>query len=180
MIVFFYVKNNKAKIIYHHNLENTFPMVHAWLYFWTSQPYLKITWWRYEWTIDYWWLIQIMINFQAFDSKWKLLAIHLILLWCNIQTTPHKERYLTCRDSSKSTWSYSLRATQKMIDATESKQWIHFLLSDRCPPTSNMLKSVINYFFYLISMKKYAQFSALVYVAYIYCNICESSHVQNI
>lgn len=26
-----------------------------------------------------------------------------------------------------------------MIDVTDSKQWIHFFRSDRCPPTSNML-----------------------------------------
>ena len=42
-------------------------------------------------------------------------------------------------DSSSSTWSYSERATQKMIDVTFSKQWIHFFRSERWPPTSNML-----------------------------------------
>ena len=41
--------------------------------------------------------------------------------------------------SSSSTWSYSLSATQKMMDVTFSKQWIHFLRSLRWPPTSNML-----------------------------------------
>lgn len=41
--------------------------------------------------------------------------------------------------SSSRTWSYSLRATQKMIEVTFSKQWIHFLRSLLCPPTSNML-----------------------------------------
>lgn len=44
-----------------------------------------------------------------------------------------------CPVSSRSTWSYSERATQKMIEVTASKQWIHFLRSERCPPTSNML-----------------------------------------
>lgn len=45
----------------------------------------------------------------------------------------------TWPDSSSKTWSYSLSATQKMIDVTASKQWIHFFRSDRCPPTSNIL-----------------------------------------
>lgn len=31
-------------------------------------------------------------------------------------------------------------ATQKMIAVTPSKQWIHFFLSDRWPPTSNILR----------------------------------------
>lgn len=41
-----------------------------------------------------------------------------------------------CPLSSNKTWSYSLKATQKMILVTASKQWIHFFLSDLCPPTS--------------------------------------------
>jgi hypothetical protein len=44
----------------------------------------------------------------------------------------------TCDFSSRSTWSYSLRAVQNMMDVTLSKQCIHFLRSERCPPTSNM------------------------------------------
>jgi hypothetical protein len=46
---------------------------------------------------------------------------------------------LTWLDSSSRTWSYSLSATQKMIEVTFSKQWIHFFRSLRWPPTSNML-----------------------------------------
>jgi hypothetical protein len=49
---------------------------------------------------------------------------------------------LTCELSSNSTWSYSLNATQKMMDVTFSKQCIHFLRSLRWPPTSNMLFAV--------------------------------------
>ena len=41
-----------------------------------------------------------------------------------------------CPLSSSSTWSYSDSATQKMMLVTASKQWIHFLRSERCPPTS--------------------------------------------
>jgi len=40
--------------------------------------------------------------------------------------------------SSKSSWSYSEIATKKRIVVTFSKQCIHFFLSDRWPPTSNM------------------------------------------
>jgi TRAP-type uncharacterized transport system substrate-binding protein len=43
--------------------------------------------------------------------------------------------------SSSSAWSYSLSATQKMMDVTFSKQWIHFFRSLRWPPTSNMLSA---------------------------------------
>ena len=42
--------------------------------------------------------------------------------------------------SSASTKSYPDKATQNMIEVTPSKQWIHFFLSDLCPPTSNILK----------------------------------------
>lgn len=46
---------------------------------------------------------------------------------------------LTTSSSSTSTMSYALRAPQKMIQVTPSKQWIHFFLSDLWPPTSNIL-----------------------------------------
>jgi len=39
--------------------------------------------------------------------------------------------WLTWDFSSSKTWSYSLNAVQKIIDVTDSKQWIHFFLSDR-------------------------------------------------
>ena len=42
--------------------------------------------------------------------------------------------------SSASVRSYSLIATMKMMAVTPSKQWIHFLRSDRWPPTSNILQ----------------------------------------
>lgn len=42
--------------------------------------------------------------------------------------------------SSARTRSYPDRATQKMMAVTPSKQWIHFLRSDRWPPTSNILQ----------------------------------------
>lgn len=48
---------------------------------------------------------------------------------------------LTSLSDSTSTWSYSLRATRNMMDVTFSKQWIHFLRSDRCPPTSTILQA---------------------------------------
>lgn len=46
---------------------------------------------------------------------------------------------LTSLSDSTRTWSYSLRATKNMMDVTFSKQWIHFLRSDLCPPTSTIL-----------------------------------------
>ena len=47
-----------------------------------------------------------------------------------------------CVASSSKTWSYSDKATQKMMEVTASKQWIHFLRSERWPPTSNMLQAL--------------------------------------
>lgn len=46
---------------------------------------------------------------------------------------------ITVVSSSCNTWSYSDIATQNIIAVTSSKQWIHFFLSDRWPPTSNNL-----------------------------------------
>ena len=40
--------------------------------------------------------------------------------------------------SSNSSWSYSEMATRNRIVVTFSKQCIHFLRSERWPPTSNM------------------------------------------
>lgn len=48
-------------------------------------------------------------------------------------------RSLTTLSDSTRTWSYSLRATRNMMEVTFSKQWIHFLRSERCPPTSTIL-----------------------------------------
>lgn len=55
---------------------------------------------------------------------------------------PQLTRLPTQRTSlspSARTWSYSLRATKKIMDVTLSKQWIHFRLSERWPPTSTIL-----------------------------------------
>ena len=66
---------------------------------------------------------------------------------------------ITVVSSSCSTWSYSDMATQKMMAVTSSKQWIHFLRSDRWPPTSNNLKRKINKgYSYFLEIKTLAQF----------------------
>ena len=56
----------------------------------------------------------------------------------------------TIFESSARTKSYSLNATQNIIPVTPSKQCIHFLRSDRCPPTSSILK----FEFYSITFQK--------------------------
>jgi len=48
--------------------------------------------------------------------------------------------FLTSFPASTKTWSYSLSATRNIIEVTFSKQWIHFLRSDRWPPTSTILR----------------------------------------
>ena len=53
---------------------------------------------------------------------------------------PIRYKLPTSLSDSNRIWSYSLKATKKIIEVTFSKQWIHFLLSDRCPPTSTILK----------------------------------------
>ena len=55
-----------------------------------------------------------------------------------MRTTKRGPLLTTLSDSTR-TWSYSLRATRNMMDVTFSKQWIHFLLSERWPPTSTIL-----------------------------------------
>ena len=57
-------------------------------------------------------------------------------------TAKWTKRSLTSLSDSTSTWSYSLKATKNIMDVTFSKQWIHFLLSDRWPPTSTILKAI--------------------------------------
>lgn len=49
--------------------------------------------------------------------------------------------FFTSLSHSAKTWSYSLRATKNIIEVTLSKQWIHFLRSDLCPPTSTILSN---------------------------------------
>lgn len=48
--------------------------------------------------------------------------------------------YFTSLTDSARTSSYSLSATRNKIEVTFSKQWIHFLLSERWPPTSTILQ----------------------------------------
>ena len=62
---------------------------------------------------------------------------------------------LTVVSSSWRTWSYSLIATQNIIAVTSSKQWIHFLRSDLCPPTSNNLKTNNTYYKFAQTIKCY-------------------------
>ena len=67
-----------------------------------------------------------------------------IMRFCNSQRpassgTGELDGRHTWLPSSSKTWSYSLKATQKMIEVTFSKQCIHFFRSLLCPPTSNML-----------------------------------------
>jgi len=45
----------------------------------------------------------------------------------------------TSLSDSNKIWSYSDNATKNIIEVTFSKQWIHFLLSERWPPTSTIL-----------------------------------------
>lgn len=68
------------------------------------------------------------------------------ILWNDFLNTsswyslPTRGWILTVVSSSCNTWSYSLMATQNIMAVTSSKQWIHFFLSDLCPPTSNNLQ----------------------------------------
>ena len=69
-------------------------------------------------------------------------------------------QFFTVVSSSCSTWSYSDMATQKMMAVTSSKQWIHFLRSDRWPPTSNNLKRKINRgYIYFLEIRRQLNFT---------------------
>ncbi len=61
----------------------------------------------------------------------------------------------TTSSSSTSTMSYALRAAMKMIQVTPSKQWIHFFLSERWPPTSNILQNTKISLLALVSIQAY-------------------------
>lgn len=57
-----------------------------------------------------------------------------------VEGTADCKRLTSLPDSTR-TWSYSLSATRNMMEVTFSKQWIHFLLSERWPPTSTILQA---------------------------------------
>ncbi len=61
----------------------------------------------------------------------------------------------TTSSSSTSTMSYALRAAMKMIQVTPSKQWIHFFLSERWPPTSNICRTRRSVYLALVSIQAY-------------------------
>ena len=63
--------------------------------------------------------------------------VHAILV--NKKYIKKPKKLPTISSSSAKTRSYAESATQKMIAVTPSKQWIHFFLSDLCPPTSYIL-----------------------------------------
>lgn len=86
-------------------------------------------------TTDYWWQIQRGPDSPTFDSRGKSIRQQKLKRLFFFRSPS----ILTWPDASRSSWSYSLNATQKMMDVTDSKQWIHFLRSDLCPPTSNIL-----------------------------------------
>lgn len=87
-------------------------------------------------------MLKPRIGYNCF--KQGLRFFHTIL-----QNTLHSFRYysnftsenLTSFSDSNKIWSYSLKATRNMMEVTFSKQWIHFLLSDLCPPTSTILQN---------------------------------------
>ena len=98
-------------------------------------------------TMDMWWLFWTMLCSLPFGSEKK--PIHLAFGGLNMEgiIQQSKNMYISIRTSiltslsdSKRIWSYSDKATKKMIDVTFSKQWIHFRRSDRWPPTSTILK----------------------------------------
>lgn len=110
----------------------------VWFSLQTNLSCLKTIWLMYQWTIYCCILNQTISSIQPYDSRKK--KIQNLEKWKNIF------KYQTISSSSASTISYSLKATQKMIAVTPSKQWIHFFLSDRCPPTSNILEKNENFF----------------------------------
>lgn len=99
---------------------------------WIDLLYWGTRWCWFSWTIANWRPSRTTPNFPSFDSDFVRRLAR--MSWNN---------RLTWLLSSSNTWSYSLSATQKMIEVTFSKQWIHFLRSLLCPPTSNILRLVL-------------------------------------
>lgn len=85
-------------------------------------------------------MILVLMNHRLFTTESKSTRLSIMRFYTRVSGRNSKSvRNLTCELSSNKTWSYSLKATQKMIDVTFSKQCIHFLRSLLWPPTSNML-----------------------------------------
>ena len=89
----------------------------------------------------------LMLERTTFSSKLSFLfknRMNAVLTKYLLLQIESKRRRLSCMrftvSSSISTRSYSDRATRKIIEVTSSKQWIHFLRSERWPPTSNTRK----------------------------------------
>ena len=79
-------------------------------------------------------MMLVRMNHRLFTTESNNTKLSIIRFCCVRRQRPDMEYSMgspTCELSSSSTWSYSLRATQKMIDVTFSKQWIHFLRSLR-------------------------------------------------
>lgn len=77
-------------------------------------------------------LIKMFLN----NGKWSLAAMN----GDRMKKISKAVNVRTSLSDSTRTWSYSLKATKNMMDVTFSKQWIHFRLSDRWPPTSTILE----------------------------------------
>ncbi len=93
------------------------------------------------------WMTHLMLERPTFSSKLSFLfkkRMKAVLTKYLLLQIESKSLKLSCMrlavSSSTSTRSYSLNATKNIIEVTSSKQCIHFLRSERCPPTSKTRK----------------------------------------
>lgn len=84
---------------------------------------------------------------KSHQQNEQLLIIYDVMMLDLTNPEDNARKWLTSFAHSYRAWSYSLRATRKMMEVTFSKQWIHFRLSDFWPPTSTILQKqeVLNY-----------------------------------
>ena len=108
--------------------------------------YLGTEWLKNAGTMDMWWLFWTMPYSLPYGSeKGEKRCVREDDLICSRSTSHEKSlsssrmRLRTSLSDSKRIWSYSDKATKKMIEVTFSKQWIHFRRSDLWPPTSTIL-----------------------------------------
>lgn len=115
-------------------------------------------WWRSNGDYRYCWTGGDSHAFGSLVGRtWRnglLIKCLIVIVHVKLPLMDHKWQPTTS-SSSTSTMSYALRAAMKMIQVTPSKQWIHFFLSERWPPTSNILQTTKRRLLALLSIKIY-------------------------
>lgn len=94
------------------------------------------------------WTLKIWVIVSGFKQSKHCVFVSLAAIWIppppplvwQLGSLSFRTQHPTSVEDSARTSSYSDSATKNMMEVTFSKQWIHFLLSERWPPTSTILQ----------------------------------------